>query len=443
MDRREFLKRSGAVAAAAGLAACAPKAAESGSSSQEEAALGPMLQHFPGVGVLGYGCMRWPMTKDAEGNDVIDQEKVNALVDEALEHGVNYFDTSPVYLRGDSERASAEALNRHPRESWLLATKLSNFANATYENSVKMYRRSLKIFKTDHIDYYLLHAIGSAEDFNRRFGSTGIMDFLLKEREAGRIRNLGFSIHSHKEGFDSMMELHPKYHWDFVQIQMNYLDWTHAGGRNTNADHMYAELSARGIPVVIMEPLRGGGLATLTKPQTARLKAIEPDRSVASWAFRFVGSFPNVLTALSGMTYKEHLEDNLRTFCNFKPLSEEEFKMLEEIADEQSRFSLVGCTGCQYCMPCPYGIDIPGIFRFYDRSVVDGTYVKGPEQERYARARRKYLAEYDKAVESARQADHCISCGKCVSSCPQHIRIPRELQRIDKYIEEIKQEKFE
>ena len=358
-------------------------------------------------------------------------------------HGVNYFDTSPVYLRGDSERASAEALNRHPRESWLLATKLSNFANATYENSVKMYRRSLKIFKTDHIDYYLLHSIGSAEDFNRRFGSTGIMDFLLKEREAGRIRNLGFSIHSHKEGFDSMMELHPKYHWDFVQIQMNYLDWTHAGGRNTNADHMYAELSARGIPVVIMEPLRGGGLATLTKPQTARLKAIEPDRSVASWAFRFVGSFPNVLTALSGMTYKEHLEDNLRTFCNFKPLGEEEFKMLEEIADEQSRFSLVGCTGCQYCMPCPYGIDIPGIFRFYDRSVVDGTYVKGPEQERYARARRKYLAEYDKAVESARQADHCISCGKCVSSCPQHIRIPRELQRIDKYIEEIKQEKFE
>lgn len=443
MDRREFLKRSGAAAAAAGLAACAPKASGSDSSSQADGELGPMLQNFPGIGVLGYGCMRWPMTKDADGNEVIDQEKVNALVDEALAHGVNYFDTSPVYLRGDSERASAEALNRHPRESWLLATKLSNFANSTYENSVKMYRRSLEIFKTDHIDYYLLHSIGSADDFKRRFGDTGILDFLLKEREAGRIRNLGFSIHSHREGFDSMMELHPKYHWDFVQIQMNYLDWTHAGGRNTNADHMYEELTARGIPVVIMEPLRGGGLATLTKPQTARLKAIEPDMSVASWAFRFVGSFPNVLTALSGMTYKEHLDDNLKTFCNFKPLKEEEFKLLEEIADEQSRFPLVGCTGCQYCMPCPYGIDIPGVFRFYDRSVVDGTYIKGPEQERYARARRKYLAEYDKTVESVRQADHCISCGKCASSCPQHIRIPRELQRIDKYIEEIKQEKFE
>ena len=443
MDRREFLKRSGTVAAAAGLAACAPKVSEGGKSQKAPAELGPMLQNFPGIGVLGYGCMRWPMTKDADGNEVIDQEKVNALVDEALAHGVNYFDTSPVYLRGDSERATAEALNRHPRESWLLATKLSNFANATYENSVKMYRRSLEIFKTDHIDYYLLHSIGSADDFNSRFGDTGIMDFLLKEREAGRIRHLGFSIHSHKEGFDSMMELHPKYHWDFVQIQMNYLDWTHAGGRNTNADHMYEELTARGIPVVIMEPLRGGGLATLTKPQTARLKSVEPDMSVASWAFRFVGSFPNVMTALSGMTYMEHLEDNLKTFCNFKPLKEEEFNMLEEIADEQSKFPMVGCTGCQYCMPCPYGIDIPGIFRFYDRSVVDGTYVKGPEQERYARARRRYLAEYDKAVESVRQADHCISCGKCASSCPQHIRIPRELRRIDKYIEEIKQEKFD
>ena len=427
----------------AGLAACgSPKAEKKAASAQEIKMDGPMLQHFDGVGVLGYGCMRWPMTKDDDGKEVIDQEMVNRLVDEALEHGVNYFDTSPVYLRGDSERATAEALNRHPREQWLLATKLSNFADASYENSIRMYQHSLEIFDTDHIDYYLLHSIGSAEDFKRRFEDTGIMEFLLSERESGRIRHLGFSIHSHKEGFDSMMELHPKYHWDFVQIQMNYIDWTHAGGRNTNADHMYEELTARGIPVVIMEPLRGGALASLTKSQTERLKAIEPDRSIASWAFRFVGSYPNVLTALSGMTYPEHLEDNLKTFSNFKPLKEEEFALLEEIADEQSRFPLVGCTGCQYCMPCPYGINIPGIFRFYDNSVIEGTFVKGPEQEHYARARKRYLLEYDKAVESIRQADHCISCGKCAPSCPQHIRIPRELKRIDEYIENIRQDKL-
>ena len=441
MDRRSFLKSSGAAVALAGLAACgAPKKDAPASTGGEIKIEGPMLEHYPGIGVLGYGCMRWPMTKDDRGNEIIDQETVNSLVDEALAHGVNYFDTSPVYLRGDSERATAEALNRYPREKWLLATKLSNFADASYENSVKMYRRSLETFKTDHIDYYLLHSIGSAEDFKRRSEDTGIMQFLLKEREKGNIRHLGFSIHSHKEGFDSMMELHPKYHWDFVQIQMNYLDWTHAGGRNTNADHMYEQLAARDIPVVIMEPLRGGGLASLTKSQTALLKEREPDRSVASWAFRFVGSFPKVLTALSGMTYREHLEDNLRTFCNFKPLVEEEFELLEQIAEEQSNFPLVGCTGCQYCMPCPYGINIPGVFRFYDNSVVEGTYVKGPEQEKYAKARRRYLAEYNKAVESVRQADHCISCGKCMKACPQHIRIPRELKRIDEYIEKIKQD---
>ncbi len=441
MDRRSFLKSSGAAVALAGLAACgAPKKDAPASTGGEIKIEGPMLEHYPGIGVLGYGCMRWPMTKDDRGNEIIDQETVNSLVDEALAHGVNYFDTSPVYLRGDSERATAEALNRYPREKWLLATKLSNFADASYENSVKMYRRSLETFKTDHIDYYLLHSIGSAEDFKRRFEDTGIMQFLLKEREKGTIRHLGFSIHSHKEGFDSMMELHPKYHWDFVQIQMNYLDWTHAGGRNTNADHMYEQLAARDIPVVIMEPIRGGGLASLTKSQTALLKEREPDRSVASWAFRFVGSFPKVLTALSGMTYREHLEDNLRTFCNFKPLVEEEFELLEQIAEEQSNFPLVGCTGCQYCMPCPYGINIPGVFRFYDNSVVEGTYVKGPEQEKYAKARRRYLAEYNKAVESVRQADHCISCGKCMKACPQHIRIPRELKRIDEYIEKIKQD---
>ena len=441
MDRREFLRISGTAAAAASLAACAGGAPAPAPAADDRKPVtdGQMLQNFPGIGVLGYGCMRWPMVKDANGVDHIDQEKVNALVDQAIAAGVNYFDTSPVYLQGDSERATAEALNRHPRDKWLLATKLSNFADASYDNSVMMYRRSLRIFKTDHIDYYLLHSIGSADDFKRRFEDTGIMDFLLGEREKGNIRNLGFSIHSQQPGFDAMMELHPKYHWDFVQIQMNYLDWTHAGGRNTNAKYLYEELTARSIPVVIMEPLRGGGLATLNNNLSARLKAIEPDLSISSWAFRFVGSFPNVMCALSGMTYKEHLDDNLKTYLHFKPLTQAEFDLLEEIADEQSKFPLVGCTGCQYCMPCPYGINIPGVFRFYDKSIVEETYVRSSEQKDFARARKRYLARYDKAVESVRQADHCISCGKCTSHCPQHIRIPRELARIDAYIESIKQ----
>ncbi len=442
MDRREFLKTAGLGAAAAGLVACAPRVLGDDSESSSVELKGTVPQHYPGIGLLGYGCMRWPMVKGEDGKQHIDQSEVNRLVDYALEHGVNYFDTSPVYLEGDSERATAQALNRHPRESWLLATKLSNFADASYDNSVKMYRRSLEIFKTDHIDYYLLHSLSGGEDFSRRFGDTGIMDFLLKEKAAGHIRHLGFSFHGNQPGFDEMMALHDsgKYHWDFVQIQMNYVDWKHAGGRNTNAEYLYSELDRREIPIVIMEPLRGGRLADMPAGTADMLKEREPQQSLASWAFRFVGSYPRVQVVLSGMTYMEHLQDNLRTYLDFKPVDEDEKALLEEVAERLENYPLVRCTGCQYCMPCPYGIDIPGIFRFYNDNVNAGTYVVSSEQKGYAKARRHYLLAYSKAVPTVRQADHCIGCGKCVKACPQHIAIPRELRRIDQYVESLKRE---
>ena len=448
MKRRDFLKISGAAAAVLPLAAgCAEGGAlcnkligrasrGSGKSSDGASLQGEMPCNYEGVGLLGYGCMRWPMADAEQGT--IDQQTVNALVDEALAHGVNYFDTSPVYLQGKSEEATAIALNRHPRSEWLLATKLSNFSDASYDNSVLMYRRSLEIFRTDHIDYYLLHSISGAASFRKRFAETGIMDFLLSERKAGHIRNLGFSFHGPESGLDELLELHAAYHWDFVQIQMNYEDWNNAGGRNADASYLYSKLAELDIPVVIMEPLRGGALAGIPAPLAARLKEREPSRSIASWAFRFCGSFPKVLTILSGMENADHLRDNLHTFLDFKPLTEEETGFLDAVGAEIAQYPLVGCTGCQYCMPCPYGIDIPGIFRFYNNCVNEGTYVKSPEQKDYARARRRYLATYDKAVQTARQADHCISCGICQRSCPQHIRIPRELKRIDSYIEQLK-----
>lgn len=442
MDRRQFIKISGAAAAAAGVVACAPKVMEKDAGGISSGPVeGKVVQHFEGVSLLGYGCMRWPMVEGDDGKSHIDQDAVNALVDEAIAHGVNYFDTSPVYLGGDSERATAEALLRHPRSEWLLATKLSNFSNWTYENSVEMYRKSLEIFDTDHIDYYLLHSISGAEAFEKRFGSTGIMDFLLAERQKGHIRHLGFSFHGPVEGLDELLSLHVKYHWDFVQIQMNYLDWTHAGGRNGNAKDLYGMLASLDIPVVIMEPLRGGGLSDIPAPLVSKLKEREPDSSVASWAFRFAGHFPKVLTVLSGMTYREHLEDNLKTFIGARPLSEEDLALLEDVAESLDEFPLVKCTACQYCMPCPFGIDIPGIFAFYNKAINEDTYVKSEEQRKYALARRRYLAAYDQAVESVRQADHCISCGRCQKACPQRIRIPSELERINNYIESVKQGK--
>lgn len=438
MDRRDFLKISGAAAASAGLAACAPKASTVASESKRS--LGPdhMEQHFPGIGLLGFGCMRWPSSEDG----VIDQQAVNEMVDYALAHGVNYYDSAPVYLRGQSERATAIALLRHPRESYMIATKCSNFRVPwSFEQGRDQYLKSFENFETDYIDYYLLHSLSGYASFKMRFEDTGLIDYFAREREAGRIRHLGFSFHGPAEGFDEMMALHDKYHWDFVQIQMNYSDWTHAK-RDVNAIHMYEKLTELGIPIVLMEPLLGGRLATQPAVITDMLKAERPDKSVASWAFRFVGSFPQIMCVLSGMTRMEHLKDNLETYLDFEPLSQEEFRLLDEVAVRMNEYPQVECYDCKYCLPCPYGIDIPGVFKFYNDNIKAGTYVVSSEQKHYARVRKKYLLEYNKAVPTVRQADHCIGCKQCLETCPQQLNIPEELRKIDNYIEKLKQEKI-
>ena len=395
------------------------------------------------VSLLGFGCMRWPMI-DKDGVQVIDQEAVNEMVDYALEHGVNYFDTSPAYLQGQSEKAAGIALSRHPRDSYFIATKLSNFGDFDKAASLKMYRDSFEQLKTDYFDYYLLHNIGrSMEQFNDRYVNNGLIDFVKAEREAGRIRNLGFSFHGIREMFDHFLKMHDngEIHWDFCQIQLNYKDWTHADPkRNVNADYLYAELDKREIPMVIMEPLLGGRLANVPEGIAKQMKEREPDKSLASWAFRFCGSFPRVLCILSGMTSMDPLLDNLDTFIHFKPLSDEELDFLERMAKWMEDYPIVNCNYCNYCMPCPWGVDIPSIFRHYNDSVTEGRYPQTQEQKDYKKLKRAYLVSYDRAVETIRQADHCIGCHDCLGHCPQGISIPRELRRISRYIESLKQD---
>ena len=390
------------------------------------------------VSILGYGCMRWPMIKDENGRDIIDQEAVNRLVDYAMEHGVNYYDSSPVYLQGQSEKATGIALSRYPRESYFVATKLSNFSNYTKENSIEMYQKSKENFQTDYIDYYLLHSIGDGNGFRQRFVDNGMMEYLLEERKAGRIRNLGFSFHGTPEGFDELMAYHDQYHWDFVQIQLNYIDWTHASGRNAKAKYLQEELDKRGIQSVIMEPLLGGRLADAPDHIAARLKEMAPEGSIASWAFRFAGSHDGVLTVLSGMTYMDHLQDNIKTYSPLVTLTDEEKAFLEEIARLRSEYPEIPCTQCQYCMPCPYGLDIPTIFSHYNKCVNEGLINDDKEDSEYRKDRRAYLIGYDRALPKLRQADRCISCGICVAKCPQHISIPGEIRKIDLYVEELR-----
>ena len=440
IDRRDFFKKAGSAALVMGglgaVAGCASKGGQT-SAAATDAEPGEMTYRTnrgngDKVSILGYGCMRWPMIKDENGRDVIDQEAVNRLVDYAMEHGVNYYDSSPVYLQGQSEQATGIALSRYPRESYFVATKLSNFSNWTRENSIEMYQKSKENFQTDYIDYYLLHSIADGNGFRQRFVDNGMMDYLMEERKAGRIRNLGFSFHGTPEGFDELMAYHEKYHWDFVQIQLNYLDWTHATGRNADAKYLQEELDKRGIQSVIMEPLLGGRLSKVPQHVADRLKERNPQGSVASWAFRFAGTHPGVLCVLSGMTYMEHLQDNVGTYSPLKPLSEDELAFLEETAELIQKYPTVPCNDCKYCMPCPYGIDIPAILLHYNKCVNEGEIAKSIEDENYKKARRAYLVSYDRAIPKLRQAARCIGCNQCMSHCPQNINIPRELQRSDR-----------
>ncbi len=447
ISRREFLRRVGLGAAAvtaASIPGCSPSTQNKGPQGSETAEIptdSMTTRHNPTTGddvsLLGYGCMRWP-TIEGDPDDKLDQEEINRLVDKAIAYGVNYFDTSPAYCKGRSEEATGIALSRHPRDNYYIATKLSNFSPSTWsrEAGEQMYRNSLKNLRTDHIDYMLLHAVGMGgpDNLRSRYIDNGMLDFLLAEREARRMRNLGFSYHGDIEVFDHLLAENDRYRWDFVQIQLNYVDWHHA-----NAEYLYGELSKRGIPAVIMEPLLGGRLANVPDHIVARLKQREPQRSVASWAFRFAGTHPGVLTVLSGMTYMDHLEDNLRSFCPLQPLDDEEMQFLYDTADLMTKFPTIPCNDCKYCMPCPYGIDIPSILLHYNRCVNEGNVPAGMQDENYAQARRAFLVGYDRAVPGLRQASHCIGCSQCAPHCPQQINIPRELHRIDQYVETLKQ----
>lgn len=458
MDRRSFLRKMGAGAAVGAVAITGCKtsnnSAQGSAVSENDIPTDQMTyrtQPRTGdkVSLLGYGCMRWPTVGGGSARDNadgVDQEAVNSLVDTAIAHGVSYFDTSPSYCRGLSEKVTGIALKRHPRDKFLIATKLSNFAPATWsrEASIAMYHNSFKELQVDHIDYYLLHGVGMGsglEEFQARFINNGMLDFLLKEREAGHIRHLGFSYHGDIKVFDYLLSMQDTYKWDFVQIQMNYLDWTHAkevNTRNTNAEYLYGELTKRGIPVVVMEPLLGGRLSKVPDHIASRLKQREPERSVASWAFRFVGSHPGVLTALSGMTYMEHLLDNLHSFCPLQPLTEEETQFLFDTADLMIQYPTIPCNDCKYCMPCPYGLDIPSILLHYNKCVNEGNVPENRQAENYKKARRAFLIGYDRSVPKLRQANHCIGCNQCSTHCPQSINIPSQLQMIDHFVEDLK-----
>jgi len=455
IDRRSFLKvaGAGAIASTAIIAGCDNKQSsratqfsyQTGEVPTDKMTYRTQPRTGDRVSLLGYGCMRWPMRPAASGNgQEIDQEAVNQLVDYAIEHGVNYFDTAPVYGMGQSETATGIALARHPRDKWFIATKMSSHRNipegeSLRDASLKMYRNSMKQLQVDYIDYYLLHSVGMGglQPLRDRFYDSGMLDFLLKEREQGRIRNLGFSFHGDIEVFNYLLT--QDVGWDFVQVQLNYADWRNADGvMNFNAEYLYNELEKRNIPAVVMEPLLGGRLARLSAVALELLKKFHPDDNPAKWAFRFAGSQPGVLTVLSGMTYMEHLQDNIRTYSPLETVTEDEFATLQQVAEIILKSEYISCTACQYCMPCPYGLNIPEIFSHYNRCISDGNMPKDAGDPHYRKARQAFLVGYDRSVPRLRQASHCTGCEQCNPKCTQSINISGEMARIDKFVEELK-----
>ena len=408
------------------------------------------------VSLLGFGMMRLPVeaggTEREHPDSPIDQTAVNEMVDYALAHGVNFFDASPAYCQGNSEKVTGIALSRHPRSSYYISTKLSNFSPDSWkrEESQAMFERSLHYLQTDYVDYLLLHSIGGGRDalatFNGRYIDNGILDWLVEQKQKGRIRNLGFSYHGDVRIFDMLLRWHDegKYHWDFVLIELNYVDWNYASEinpRNTDASYLYGELHKRGIPANVMEPLLGGRLAKQPTPILHEMKKMDINATPAEWAFRFAGTPEGILTVLSGMTYIEHLQENCRTYSPLRPITPDEDAMLMRLAEQIVGMKAVPCTACNYCMPCPYGLNIPIIFSYYNNCLAEELMpiAGGSEDREFRKARRRWLLGYDRAVEPARQADHCIGCNHCIPHCPQRIDIPAEMQRIDSFVEQLKQ----
>lgn len=459
INRRDFIKLfgGGVAGTSAVLAACKNDPQTTTAQDQEppKDKMTMRVNHNTGdkVSLLGYGMMRLPVVGGGTERDHpdadIDQEMVNRQVDYAIEHGVNYFDTSPAYCQGRSEKSTGIALHRHPRDKYYIATKMSNFSpdTRTRAASIEMFENSLKELQVEYIDYLLLHSIGGGrdaeEEFNERFVNNGILDWLVEQKKKGRIRNLGFSYHGDVSIFDMLLKWHDeeKYHWDFVQVELNYLDWNWANEinkGNTDASYLYEELRKRDIPAVIMEPLLGGRLANVPDPVIKKMKQQRPEDSVASWAFRYAGTPEKVLTVLSGMTYMEHLRENIRTYAPLQPITKEENDFLMEIAEDIYNQKNIPCNECNYCMPCPYGINIPSVFVHYNKMIREGNIPDDRKDPEYSRQRKAFLVGYDRAVPRLRQANHCIGCGQCNEHCPQRINIPKEMRRIDTMVENLK-----
>lgn len=364
------------------------------------------------LSILGYGCMRF--TKKGSSIDI---DKAEKEVMEAINSGVNYFDTAYVYP--GSEAAFGEILKRNNcREKIYIATKLPHYMVKSKKDLEKYFNEQLRRLNTDYIDYYLMHMLTDVKTWEK-LKALGAEEWLKEKVEKGQIRNVGFSYHGNTETFINLLEA---YDWDFCQIQYNYIDeHSQAGKRGLEA------ANKKGLPVIIMEPLRGGRLVNLL-PEKAKeiIKENSREYTPAEWAFRWLWNQPEVTCILSGMNSMDMVKENIKIASNVKvgEFTEEDFKLIEQVKNEINRNVKVGCTGCGYCIPCPKGVDIPGTFHAYNMMYAEN---KG-------NGRREYLM-CTALRKNPTSASLCVDCGKCEQHCPQHIEIRKELKNARRELE--------
>ena len=361
---------------------------------------------------LGLGTMRLPVKGiiKREANPIIDYKEAQKLVDFAIENGINYFDTAYMYHAGKSEKFIGTALSKYPRESYYLVDKLPIWMCKKCADMEKIFSNQLKRTGTAYFDNYLLHSLDK-NNFEKceKFGA---YDFLVEKQKQGLIKNIGFSFHG---TIDDLKQIVSAHHWDFAQIQLNYLDW-----KNQDAKTQYEILTEAGIPVIVMEPVRGGKLADIPKDAEKLFKNINSDASAASWAIKFVANLPNVVTILSGMNSIEQLQDNINTLTDFKPLTDSELQACFNAASIMNKKDVIPCTGCDYCADCPKGVKISTVFACYNE-YKNGDISEEESKKKYS----EILAENN--------ADVCIKCGKCASHCPQSIKIPEKLEELKSF----------
>lgn len=410
MNRREFLKGALTIAAFAPVTRLAAKEIPDGDKTSDTAEGAQVTRRRYKTSaltlpLLGFGCMRLPQL--SPGKPDIDQATVKKMIARAMKAGCNYFDTAYMYHDGLSERCLGELLQEYSRGSYYLTDKMPVWFAKDAAGIERIFNEQLKRCRTSYFDFYMLHSLDTVNwEMTQKYKA---YEFLARMKKEGKIRKLGFSFHDTPEVLQKIVNAHE---WDFAQIQLNYLDWELYRSRE-----QYEILTKAGIPVIVMEPLRGGSLASLSPDATEILRKTDPHSSNAAWALRYVASLPNVLCVLSGMTLPEHMEDNLRTFSPLKPLTDNERKVLEQALTAYRKHLAVPCTACRYCMPCPVGVEIPKIFGLYNQYKISGN---------------KWLFSNNyNAIPEDSQASACVSCGRCVKHCPQKINIPQELRKID------------